>query len=160
MHSTIDYILADCSLHNSVRSFKVLPSTYLSDHCCISTSIKTNFTTNNQVDHEPARVNPPQDTYKPDTLSSKIFQKALELNLKQYNYKNIHNVDEAVTNLTDVITNTANVTINRSKFKPRKVKNDKHKKPWIDNDCRYLKSRLNRARNELHGSPFDKTVLC
>ena len=118
----------------------------LSDHCCISTSLKTNFTINDQVDHEPARINPSHDVYKPDILSLKVFQKALEINLKDYNDKNINTVDEAVANLTTVITNTANATVNRSKFKSRKAQSIKHRKPWFDNNCRSLKSKLNRAR--------------
>ena len=156
--STIDYVLADCSLFSSVRSFKVLPITHLSDHCCISTSVKTNFTINDLVDHEPAR-DPSQNAYKPDALSLKIFQKALEINLKDYNDKNVNTVDEAVANLTNVITNTDNATVNRSKFKSKKAKSDIHGKPWFDNNCRSLKSKLNRARKELHCKPFENTAL-
>lgn len=81
--SLIDYSLVESPLLNKIRSFQVKPLTHLSDHCCLYTSINTNFYTNNEVQHIPEQINLYPDRYKPDATALKMFQRVLEANFSQ-----------------------------------------------------------------------------
>ena len=41
--SSIDYVLADCNIHDKIRSLTIMPSFGLSDHECLCVSINTKF---------------------------------------------------------------------------------------------------------------------
>ena len=150
---------AYCSVRGeSSRFHQCLPLTHLSDHCCLHTSINTDFCIDIEDQHIPEQINLYQDRYKPDVAALKMLQRVLKANLsKNSSGSNLPlSTNDIATNLTNIITRSADVTVKRTKVKPKPRGSAPLGQPWYDNQCRAQKSKLNIAKKILHAKPLDQ----
>ena len=159
--SLIDYFLIESSLLGKVRSFNVKPLTHLSDHCCLHTSMNTDFCMDIEDQHIPEQINLYPDRYKPDAAALTMFQRVLKANLSQNSsWSNPPlSTNDIATNLTNIILRSADVTVKRTKVKPKPRGGAPLGQPWYDNQCRAQKSKLNTAKKILHAKPFDQLSI-
>ena len=123
--STIDYALCGPSLMNEVFSFSVLPFTELSDHCCISVTIKVNReqVSCDESDSE-VTVNPDRESYTFDQNRIDIFKENIRTdgNIETLNTlmntidQTQEEVFESVTCLNDILLSAA-----KKSFLPKKT---------------------------------------
>ena len=171
--STIDYALCGKSSLTDIFSFSVLPFTDISDHCCLSTSIRINreaeSTTSpdmNADDLPAIKVTAELDSYIFDPTRIEIFKS----NIRQ---------DEHIPTLNTLINQASptpeiylegiktinNVLVESAKksFLPKKRRgkfcSKKGGKIWYTRECAGYKASLRKYGRKLSSSPFDKNIL-
>ena len=114
--SVIDYALCGSSLLNEIFSFSVLPFTELSDHRCISVTIKVNRPHASSNESEcPVKVNPNKVLYTFDKNRINIFKENIKIdkNLELLNTiwdkrePNEQEVFRSISCLNDILVNSA-----------------------------------------------------
>ena len=163
--STLDYMIADTELLDKVKYFTVLQHLGLSDHECLSLSLKTKgFTTVPYPDPKIIKERPVKYASNQDflmKLTSPLGKEKLENFVNIYSNSTASSVEEMTADLVDII-NTAsservNVKENKRRTKSKKKCKNKSKNavPWFTSECRKLKGSLNRAGKEYRKDPFD-----
>eukprot|EP00794_Sanderia_malayensis_P011381 gene11381-12567_t len=165
--SVIDYSLISENLLPEVQRFTVNKLTSLSDHCCISTRIKTDcfisLPAKNETDNVDMSPIPARFLWNPDSADN--FTAALNepaildrlVSFQNSVFSNDQNgTDEAVNQLTNIILDVATTSISKStkRFKGKRIKKNPQKK-WLTKDCQVTKNKLSRLANKLRQCPFD-----
>ena len=90
-----------------------------------------------------------------------MFQRFLEAKLPQNTAENSPplSANEMVTNMRNMILRSADITVKRTKIKPKTKRGASFGQPWYDNQCRAEKSKLNTAKRILHAKPYDKLSI-
>ena len=168
--SVIDYALCSEHLIEEVKSFSVLPFTGISDHCCISVTMKSNVnekisppTVGNKNEE---KLNVSKFKFIYDKTRKHMYERALredkgvkELSalLTQTNI-NSEEIDNGVSKMNAILLNAAK----KASFAKR-VKNDKkvhkkqHTQDWFTKDCKARQKLLRQYSKDLSSSPFDTT---
>ena len=174
--STIDYALCGKSFTENIFSFSVLPFTELSDHCCLSLSVRINresfrhVTNEDTVDYPDILINPEIEKYTYDPARIDIFKaniileddfRNLEALISQRTAPTPTKSREGISMINSVLVNAA-----KKSFLPKKPRknssgggNPKLKKKWYDRECASYKTALRKYARRLSASPFDKNTL-
>ena len=165
--SLIDYGLAYVDCLNRVKKFTVSNLTTFSDHCCISMRINVETLMSPVVN-----VNNSSPDYHllPDkfvwnqnladtflaSLNSQESSKEISSFVENSYQSNQTGVNAAVSEFTDIITNTASRVVPMRCV--RKGKQNIKRKKWITKECLSLKNRLSRLAKEMKRSPYDTNL--
>ena len=168
--SLIDYGISSTSLLPAIQSFYVLPSTTISDHCCISARItvdcdahETDMSEN--ADDKPniilrpgfqlAKVGTYQTNLNEDPGFETLFLQ-IQARLAE---KNSSITQDEVDNWTNMLSSTIHDNAKKSfTCQDSHPKSDKKKaKPakWYSRECRNARNSLKRAINCLNRNPFN-----
>ena len=161
-NSVIDYAATSIQLHDSVKSFKVLPFTPYSDHKPIEVCLAISKDIGKL---EPACLNP--DLLDDQPIGYKWAQAAKDAPnafLKEQSQEDIKNLTETILNketttkeevidlmhdMTNLYTSIADRTL--KKKRPGKMSN---KNKWFDWDCRFAKRDLSRLSKNYCKNPL------
>jgi hypothetical protein len=171
--SVIDYALCGSSLINKIFSFSVLPFTELSDHCCLSVTIKVNrehLTDSTEAEVEAATVNPIEQFYTYNENRKNIFKENIR---KDKNLEILNNIlDKTELSQEEVVSSVTclnNVLLSAAKksFCPKKILRKtkgrtakKHKnKKWFNKECSKYRQVLRKYSRNLSSRPFDRNIL-
>ena len=171
--STIDYALCGKSFLLDIYSFLVLPFSDLSDHCCLSTSVKINrevakapFPDKNADDNLSIKVTPELDSCIFDPTRIEIFKSNIRLDenfpaletLVNQDRNTPENILESIKLANSVLVDAAKKSFlpKNRRGKPRK---EKRGKIWYSRECASYKASLRKYGRKLSASPFDKNAL-
>ena len=170
MPSAIDYALCSESIRQDIISFNVHHLSPISDHCCISIKIKTNYNKTpkqsqspNENHHIGIENNLCKLKYTYDKNLKHLYAQALlsdtkveKLNhhLKQPQISS-ENIEEGLTQLNDILFASAK----KSCFIQRFKNNRKHKKrkthEWFNKDCKTKRTILRQHSKDWSKNPFN-----
>ena len=154
--STLDYAIADIEIMNEVASFLVLSNLGLSDHECLSVSIKSQGFFPPVV--TPILVSKKTPFRKIDTnkfllkLNSPLGREKCANFLTKH--KNSDELDDMTEDLVDLI-NFASVNHVHNRKNKKRNRGDR-KNPWYTIECRKLKGCLNRAVKRYRVDPLNR----
>ena len=153
--STLDYVLADTESMKEVNYFLVLSNLGLSDHECLSFSVKSiGFTPATEASVPLSKMKP---FCKPDIakflrrLNSPVGKLKADEFMEKHSTEG--DVDDMSQDLIDLV-KWASESDNQNKRKKKKSKKDKN--PWFDDECRKMKGCLNRAVKRFRNDPFNR----
>ena len=168
--STIDYALCSETLIKEVTSFSVLPFCGLSDHCCISLTMKSNgynvncdnifLKTKKVTDHQ-LKAN--KLTYTFDKSRKHVYVQALkdDLNvevlrstLAQANV-NPNNMDGMISQVNDILLNAAKKASFTKRSRCLKKLNTQNTQEWYSRECKTRQKILRQCSKKLSLNPFD-----
>ena len=154
--STLDYIITDTEVFKDIMSFIVLSNLGLSDHECVSVSIKTKgFSCPVEISIPVKKRTPLKCTNSYEflrKLSAPLGKEKLNKFLE--NYTNATDFEEMTSDLVNLLNFASTMhTINKRANKKRK--NLDKKTPWYSSECRKLKWCLNRAVKKYRKDPFN-----
>ena len=161
--STIDYALCSNSLLEDVVSFFVLPLNQLSDHCCISLSIKTLRAKDDPIQKEEVT---PQISTRFDIDFVDLYKENLERDIGFSELSKVieetqdytqGSIDEWTTQFNNLVLNNARVsfpTKNTKKPQKRVTKTTK----WYTEECNKAKQQLRRTLNKMRKRPYDRNL--
>ena len=168
--SVIDYALCGESLTNEVKSFSVFPFTGLSDHCCISVTIKSND--NRQIPF-PNAGNKQEDKlivskfkYTYDKTRKHVYEKAIreDKNIEELSTlftltnTNFEEIDKGVCKMNTILLDAAKKASFAIRIKTdKKVHKKQYPQDWFSKECRSRQKLLRIYSKDLSNSPFDKT---
>ena len=167
--STIDYVLCGPSLMNEVFSFSILPFSELSDHCCLSLTIKVNReqAVCDESDSE-VTVTPGRESYIFDQNRIDIFKENIrtDRNLDTLNTL-VNTIDpcreevfQSVTCLSDVLLGAAKKSfLPKKNVKQNRKTRNKKSKIWFNNECTIYRKILRKYSRQLSSQPFNKNAL-
>ena len=165
--STIDYALANVSLIEEIKSLSILPFTGLSDHCCISLSIKVNTRIEvprlkNEKDVEP--LTPNLNPVKLDNSRKLVFIKALKEDINVDVLRSIlaradvgaKDVNNGISVINNILLGAAKrASFGRRGGNKKKTKYRHHTHEWYNKECKNRKRILRKCSKDLSISPFD-----
>ena len=169
--SVIDYALCGSALLNEIFSFSVLPFTELSDHCCISVTIKINRAHVYRDENESTtKINPNKEFYNFDKNRINIFKENIMTDnnlalLNTFLHKTDPNEQEilgSISCLNDILVNAAKKSFLPPKKgnKAKSRKNKKHNnKSWFNTECANYRKILRKYSRNLSSNPFDPNTL-
>ena len=169
--STIDYIICDQEIFQSINYFVVKPPTYLSDHSQIITwiDIDTNLTENENYTSDsetiPLHNLPLQFEWSENsknhfrqTLKSPEIQRKLDQFLKRNFDNEKKGVDESVHEFQNILMDTAKKSLKIKKKKTRRKIDNVMNKKWFDKECRFRRHELRKLANQKHRDPTNLTI--
>ena len=155
---------------NKVYSFSVLPFTELSDHCCISVTIKVNR--EHKINDENkccTKINPNKMPYIFDknriTICKENIRTDENLQLLQTILNKVEPSREevlgSISHLNNVLLNAAKKSFLRRKtLHKTKAKNyKKQNKKWFNKDCAEYRKVLRKYSRKLSTHSFDRNTL-
>ena len=153
--STLDYVIADSEIMKDVNYFSVLSNLGLSDHECLSLSVKSiGFTPPSETSVPVSKQKP---FWKPDVnkFLLKLNSPAGQLKADEFldNYDTEGDIDDMSNDLIDLI---KWASINEGQARKKKKKSKTKKNPWYDDECRKKKGCLNRAVKRFREDPFNR----
>ena len=172
--STIDYALCGQSFLADIFSFSILPFTDLSDHCCLSTTIRINRVLpkapadENVDDYPDVSVNPKMDTFVFDPERLDIFKANIRQDenigilaslVAQNNRPSPEDFLEGVTHINNILISAAKKSFLPKLSRKNPPKRAERKKIWYTKECASYKSLLRRYSRKLSSSPFNKKTL-
>ena len=158
----VDYALCSNSLLEDVVSFFVLPLNQLSDHCCISLSIKTLRAKDDPIQKEEVT---PQISTRFDIDFVDLYKENLERDIGFSELSKVieetqdytqGSIDEWTTQFNNLVLNNARVsfpTKNTKKPQKRVTKTTK----WYT-ECNKAKQQLRRTLNKMRKRPYDRNL--
>ncbi len=157
--SVIDYMLASSTFLNNVEYLYVHPPSELSIHCMMSANIRASIksiTTESETE-----LHPPPPKYIWDNTSSLKYQQALLNPQVQKTIScflnaelSIDTIDDAVKNINDIVTGTADTAGIRHVSYVKCLKKRKKRK-WFDLDCISLRRELRKIGAKLQRNPLN-----
>ena len=169
--STIDYIICDQEIFQSINCFVVKPPTYLSDHSQIITwiDIDTNLTENENYTSSseiiPLHNLPLQFEWSENsknhfrqTLKSPEIQRKLDYFLKRNFDNEKKGVDESVHEFQNILMDTAKKSLKIKKKKTRRKIDNVMNKKCFDKECRFRQHELRKLANQKHRNPTNLTI--
>ena len=173
--SSIDYALCGHSLISDIYSFSVLPFTPLSDHCCLSTSVKINRITvdppcdESLADYPEVTIHPNIDTFTFDPSRLEIFKENIRKDENWLTFRALVTFNDkpspeefltGVSCISKILINSAKKSFLPKKIVPKSFKSKGNKKKvWYTKECASLKSILQKYCRKLSSRPFDKNLL-
>ena len=168
--SVIDYALCGSTVLNEIFSFSVLPYTELSDHCCISATIKVNREHKSCDEREcTVRVNRNKDVYTFDKHRVNTFvenmktDKNLELlnTILDKTEPSQEEVLNSVSCLNEVLLSAAKKSFLPQKKRKAKGKKNKaqNNKKWFNKECAKYRKILRKYSRNLSSRQFDRNTL-
>ena len=170
--SLIDYTLCGTCIMDGIFSFSVLPFTGLSDHCCISTNIRTNILQQNSENNEndnsdinDGKINTVKIRYTYNENRKIIFKenlgkdKNLEIINKILNQSEVDTkqLDKSISQLNEIILNAARKSFPCRKTPNRNKTAKKSKtKKWFNKECEMHRKLLRKHSRDLSAHPFDR----
>ena len=166
--STIDYMIADTETLKNIKYFCVLPHLGLSDHECLSVSLKTgdfiaDVTKVTIVKGRPIKY-ASADVFLMK-LNSPLIQEKLRNFLQTYS-TSLDSVEKMTEDIVDIINTSSIMTSSRTnKGNKKKKRGKKGKALWYSAECKKRKWSLNRAEKEFRQDRFNLkkkrgTILC
>jgi exonuclease III len=159
--SVVDYMLANEELMHRILCFKVHPlQGGLSDHCMISSLLKSNFSTQNikqipqSTGHTFQWKEEDVENYQ-NALTSPEIQKKIKLILS-HNYDTTTDINKAVTDMSDILIKTADKSLRRTGGTSHKKQ--KPNKPWFDKSLASMRKELMKKAKLLGQFPTDPQV--
>ena len=175
--STVDYIIVNARMYENVRSLRVMPLSYLSDHCLISliicidavgpkycdnlstlpthsksnVTVKTNKTHTYKYIWKEASTHEFLNTLKYDETVKDTKEAFL---MKTYNSSQ-SNINEATLHFTNILLLVSNKSLKLVRCK-KKVKK---KKKWFDSNCLQLKRNMKLAWLKHMASPYNTKLI-
>ena len=159
--SVVDYVLVHENFMDSIIYFHVWDLwADLSDHCLISFSIKCNYFRSEVESCIDVTKVPDLIRFKWNQNTNLFFKSAMETlsvkkDLKQLCDKESNlSTDEKVQTLTNILIQTAKMSVGIKNTKYRKI----HRKilpKWFDNDCFYLKRKIRFLTKRFLANTFD-----
>ena len=144
--STVDYFIASRTLSNCIHSMKVHDLSIFSDHCMISVKLKlfSEHCYDNEVNlraHGSMSFAPDRFVWSErsklnyqEAFSSQVIQDKMN-NVKKDVSSDKINVDDLISNISDIIVSADDMTSKRKSFGVKKKKPRKINKKWYDRDC-------------------------
>ena len=166
--STIDYALSGISVINEIFSFSVLPFTELSDHCCISATIKVNRECINNG--STVKTKTKEKIYTFDQKQIGIFKENIRTDKNLIKLNTILDKIEpsqddvlcSISRLNDVLLSAGKRSFlprnNDKKTKANKPTKHKSKK-WFNKECAKYRQILRKYSRNLSTRPFDRNTL-
>ncbi|XP_013384075.1 uncharacterized protein LOC106154306 [Lingula anatina] len=164
--STVDYAIVSDGLLSDVNFFTIHPIDYLSDHCLLELSIRTNVIQKSAISTTVHRFNE-QYIWKPD--SPEKFLNALEddetineiSKLQCTHFPNTkEGVNKACNELQNILCNAANKSL--AKRKPPRNGTNKTKRvkkhPWFDGTCAEIRRNIKHLGKLLQNNPGNNFV--
>ena len=157
--STIDYMIADTDILNNIKCFSILPHLGLSDHECLSLSLKTGTFTVETTEVTILKERPIKYA-SVDEFLMKLISPPIQEKLKKFQHTYsapLDSVENMTDDLVDIINFSSTIT---SASKKKKVKkkgkgSEKGKEPWYSSECKKLKWALNGAEKDFRKHPFE-----
>ena len=166
--STIDYALCSVSMMKEIKSFSVLPFTGLSDHCCISLTIKVNMKeeeTPPNHDKTTEILFPFKNPLKIDKKRIPIFERALKddmnvevlrLALAQTNI-GVEKMDNMISIMNSILINAAKrASLGKRNENRKNNKKKQQTHSWYTKECKNRQKVLRKCSKLLSTSPFDR----
>ena len=166
--STVDYIITDQCLFNSVKYFTVNKQLFLSDHCPISVWIESSIPQISEIDV--ANLNHLEtisaqfvwtenspESFQNAMKSSKVKTLISNFLSRDFQEGNSETVEEAVHLVESIFTTASTMSLRLRQLKhnkKKKAQNVCHKK-WFDFDCRKARKELRKLSNQKHTDPSD-----
>ena len=157
--STVDYMLATQLMFYSIQHFIVNPPNEFSDHCLISTYIKTNI----KIGVTPDLNLTPHNHYEWRQDAADLYEDALLenesvndiLNLNMLLDGDCNDIDLLVSKANNIFIRPASKTLKvRRSMKPiRKRQKPKPKKPWMNSNGLRLRGEIRSLGKKLHKDP-------
>ena len=154
-------MLTDTEFIENIRYFSLLPHLGLSDHQCLSLSLKIGYffaettTEVNIIKERPLKYASPDEFVM--KLNSPPLQEKLKNFVQAYSTPSAE-IEEMTTDLVDILTTSCAKSPslkNKKNKRRRKKRNDKP--PWFSSECKNLKWSLNKANKEFRKHPFNVT---
>ena len=168
MPSVIDYSICGSKVIDKIQSFSVLAFSDLSDHCCISTSIRVNRVDGTIVEENNNKIHPRTVKYTFDKRYEKRFEESMtsDPNLTALHAKLLQNVNPTQNDINEYILNLNSVILDAAKrcAFAKKLSKNKHcgkngeKSGWYNNSCKALRTKLRLCCKKLSKEPFNRTL--
>ena len=166
--STIDYALCSELLTEGVMSFSVLPFNGLSDHCCLSLTIKSNISIDNIPTKTSGSIEDQLErnkyTFKFDKTRGYVFEQALkdDVNIEELRSilaqaNNSEDVDRGVNKMKNILINAAKKASFNIRNRINKTANKQQRtQEWYNRECKAKQKLLRQCSKKLSISPFDR----
>ena len=155
--SVVDYAITDEANMKNILYFQVFDFIGdLSDHCCISFSLKCNFVENISNPFYKAKAFPP--SYKWDTSCIIKYQSIftntdMTKRIKDFlSSAELYNdgINKTVEKVTNMYTDSAKSCLKQKRYKSHNVKHTRKHKPWFDNNLKRMRIELDKIGKVLH----------
>ncbi len=172
--SVIDYSIVSEPFFSMIERFTVSKLTSLSllysDHCFISTRLKTSCFIPLDKHKEPCQVSLSPSPHKflwnsqsEQTFIAELNSSATTDKLKSFDSlpfaSNQEGVNNAVNQLSNIILDVANSSITKKKFSPRqRNKRSSNHKKWFNKECSTTKNKLSRLASQMKQNPFNRDL--
>ena len=159
--STIDYVATDCDMQRKIKKFIILPHFGLSDHDCLSVSINTKFICTEGAEDIPI-INSTNFRYVEPSgfvrrLQSPGGKDKLKTFLNTYSALGANSMEEMCQDFVSLVTSLSQPSSQQKKKKSKRKKTARQYPAWYSNDCKKMKTSLNRAERNFRKNIFDKS---
>ena len=162
--STLDYIATDTIIFSKIQNFSVLHHLGLSDHECLSVSIKTKgFCASppsgpRVLKEKVFKYASPEEFLM--KLKSPLWQLKLHALLKSHEAGTATSTEVLSSDIVNFLTSVSEASGSRnSKRKRHRTKKiDEKKPPWYGSECKKIKGILNRAEKKFRKLPFNTEI--
>ena len=155
--STLDYIIADIDILHNIMSFMVLSNLGLSDHECLSMSIKLKGCSIPQNTTVPVTKREPFKYANQDEFRLKLNSPSGREKVRQFLVQHAHatDIEKMTADMIEVVTFASRAISKRTNRNNNKKKCIEKKAPWYSPEYKKLKWALNRAVKEYRKDPFN-----
>lgn len=169
--STVDYIITDQFLFNSVKYFTVDNETFLSDHSPIATWIQLSMpflpeNNTSQLNTNYLKPISPQFVWTQESVepflkamhSPKVKSLINKFISKDFSKENGMSIEEATTDVQSIFLTASSMSLTMGKVKSKKKIRRICNKKWFDFECRTARKELRQLSNQKHSNPSDPYI--